>query len=123
MTPLLRILLIIISFITFLYIIINIRKARVKLDAVFFWILFGLMLFILSIFPQIAVWGTNITGFYAPINFILTTIIFLILYKLFTLTLRMSQMQQKIEELTQKLALKEYDEKHNQEEEIEEENV
>lgn len=112
MTTLLRIMLITISIITFIYIVINIRKARVKLTALFFWLLFGMFLIFLSVFPQIAEIGTKITGFYAPINFILVLIIFLVLYKLFSLTLHLSQLQQKVEELTQRLALDAYDQEH-----------
>lgn len=108
MTPTLRILLVIATLLTFAYIITNIRKARVKIDALFFWILFGLFLVVLSIFPQIADLGTFLTGIYAPINFIVITMIFLVLYKLFTLTLQVSKLQSKIEELTQKLAIIEF---------------
>lgn len=109
MTTVLRIILILASLMTFSYIIMNIRKAKVRLDAVFFWILFGILLILISIFPEIAIIGSRLVGFYAPINFILVTIIFLLLYKVFTLTMRVSTLQQKMEDLVQKLALKEYD--------------
>ncbi|MBO7421572.1 MAG: DUF2304 family protein, partial [Spirochaetaceae bacterium] len=47
MTLLLRALLIIISVLTFAYIIVNIRKSKVKLESLIFWIIFGLMLILL----------------------------------------------------------------------------
>ena len=114
MTNLLRILLIIISTLTFIYIIFNIRKAKVKIDALFFWILFGLFLIVLSIFPQLANLGTMLTGFYAPVNFVIITVIFLLIYKVFTMSIKLSKMQSKLDELVQKLALKEYEETHKE---------
>ena len=114
MTNLLRILLIIISTLTFIYIIFNIRKAKVKIDALFFWILFGLFLIVLSIFPQLANLGTMLTGFYAPVNFVIITLIFLLIYKVFTMSIKLSKMQSRLDELVQKLALKEYEETHKE---------
>ncbi len=109
MTTVLRVILILASLITFSYIILNIRKSKVRLDAVFFWILFGILLILLSVFPEILIVGSQLVGFYAPINFLFVAIIFLLLYKVFTLTMRLSAIQQKLEDLVQKLALKEYD--------------
>ena len=107
MTSLLRILLITISVLTFAYIIVNIRKSKVKLESLIFWIIFGLMLILLSVFPKIAMFASTLSGFYAPINFILVSIIFLLIYKVFTLTMQLSQVQQKLEELVRHIALKE----------------
>ena len=110
MTLVLRILLIIISVLTFAYIIVNIRKSKVKLESLIFWIIFGLMLILLSIVPQIAIFASTLAGFYAPINFILVSIIFLLIYKVFTLTMQLSQVQQKLEELVRYIAIKEAEE-------------
>ena len=110
MTLLLRALLIIISVLTFAYIIVNIRKSKVKLESLIFWIIFGLMLILLSVVPQIAMFASSLAGFYAPINFILVSIIFLLISKVFTLTMQLSQVQQKLEELVRHIALKEAEE-------------
>ncbi|MBO7420093.1 MAG: DUF2304 domain-containing protein, partial [Spirochaetaceae bacterium] len=107
MTLVLRVLLIIISVLTFAYIIVNIRKSKVKLESLIFWIIFGLMLVVLSVFPKIAMFASSLAGFYAPINFILVSIIFLLIYKVFTLTMHLSQIQQKLEDLVRYIALKE----------------
>lgn len=115
MTLWLRILLIVVSVLTFSYIIVNIRKSKVKLEALIFWIIFGLMLVLISIFPQIANFASSLAGFYAPINFVLTSMIFLLLYKVFTLTMHISTLQQKLEELVQYIALKEAQEKSDKE--------
>lgn len=103
----LRIVLIFVSFVSFLFIIRNIRKSKVKLDSCFFWILFSIFMLILSIFPQLAEYGAKLIGIVSPVNFVLLIIIFLLLYKAFTLTIQLSRLQGKVEELTQNLALKE----------------
>ena len=110
MTLVLRVLLITISVMTFAYIIVNIRKSKVKLESLIFWIIFGLMLVVLSVFPKIAMFASSLAGFYAPINFILVSIIFLLIYKVFTLTMHLSQIQQKLEDLVRHIALKEAEE-------------
>ncbi|MBO4728830.1 MAG: DUF2304 domain-containing protein [Spirochaetaceae bacterium] len=110
MTLVLRVLLITISVMTFAYIIVNIRKSKVKLESLIFWIIFGLMLVVLSVFPKIAMFASSLAGFYAPINFILVSIIFLLIYKVFTLTMHLSQIQQKLEDLVRYIALKEAEE-------------
>ena len=103
--------LIFVSIISFLYIITSIRKSKVKLDYTFFWIGFSLILVLISVFPKIADFGAKLTGISSPVTFILVVIIFLLLYKVFTLTLQMSKLQERIEKLTQNLALKEKGEK------------
>ena len=109
--------LIFVSIMSFLYIITSIRKSKVKLDYTFFWIGFSLILVLISVFPKIADFGAKLTGISSPVTFILVVIIFLLLYKVFTLTLQMSKLQERIEKLTQNLALKEKGEedgkKHN----------
>ena len=79
----------------------------IKLDYTFFWIGFSLILVLISVFPKIADFGAKLTGISSPVTFILVVIIFLLLYKVFTLTLQMSKLQERIEKLTQNLALKE----------------
>ena len=109
--------LIFVSIISFLYIVTSIRKSKVKLDYTFFWIGFSLILVLISVFPKIADFGAKLTGISSPVTFILVVIIFLLLYKVFSLTLQMSKLQERIEKLTQNLALKEKAEedgkKHN----------
>lgn len=103
----LRIVLILISSLSFIYILSKVRKSKVKVDFTFFWILFSLFLLLLSIFPKIADLGAKLVGIISPLNFVLLLIIFLLLYKVFTLTLQFSNLQQRFEQLVQTLALKE----------------
>ncbi len=98
---------VIVSFFSFIFVVTNIRKSKVKLDNTFFWVAFSFLTLLLSIFPKIADYGARIAGIISPLNFILFFVIFLLLYKVFTLTLQLSRLQQRFEDLVQNLALKE----------------
>ncbi len=91
------------------YVVSQIRKQKVKLDFTFFWILFALFLLIISIFPDLVNFGSKLAGISNHVTFVLVLIIFLLMYKIFSLSLHMTILQQKLEKLVQELALKEKD--------------
>lgn len=81
---LIRICLILGSFITAGYILRRVRQAKVQIEDTIFWLLFSAALLILAIFPGIAYWAANLLGFMSPINFVYVVIIFLLLAKQFS---------------------------------------
>ena len=89
-----------------LYVVIQIRKSRIKIDFTFYWIGFGLILLLLSIFPDIASHGARIVGISNPVTFVLVLIIALLLYKVFSLSVHITKLQEKLDKLVQELALK-----------------
>ncbi|MBQ0004019.1 MAG: DUF2304 domain-containing protein [Treponema sp.] len=90
-----------------LYVTSTIRRSKVKIDYTFFWIVLSLVMIITSIFPQIGFWGADLFGFVTPFHFVITVAFFFLFYKVFTLSLQMSKMQDSIEKLTQTIALRE----------------
>lgn len=113
MTDFLRIILIIVSFLSMYFIITRIRKSKVQIDDSLFWILFSVLILIMSIFPAVADYLTFILGIYSTVNFLFLVFIFLIIMKMFLMSIKISQLENKIKELTQKIALSE---KFNEEE-------
>jgi hypothetical protein len=105
MNILLRLLLSFISIIVLFFVLKKIRKSQVHIENTIFWILFMFGLVIISIFPQIAVFLSNLVGIESPANFIFLCIIFLLLLKLFNLSLHLSRLQHQIQQLTQIIAL------------------
>ncbi len=103
----LRIVLIVMAFFTFAFMVRYIRKSKVKIEDTFFWIIFSGIIIIASVFPQIFFWAADLIGISAPINFVLLFIIFLMILKMYTLTLKVSMLELKIIELTQNIAIKE----------------
>ena len=78
---LIRVCLILGSFITAGYILRRVRHAKVQIEDTIFWLMFSAALLILAIFPGIAYWAANLLGFMSPINFVYVVIIFLLLAK------------------------------------------
>jgi hypothetical protein len=105
MNILLRILLSFFSIIVLFFVLRKIRKSQVHIENTIFWILFMFGLVIVSIFPQIAVFISNLIGIESPANFIFLCIIFLLLLKVFNLSLHLSKLQHQIQQLTQIITL------------------
>lgn len=104
---LIRICLILGSFITAGYILRRVRLAKVQIEDTIFWLLFSAALLILAIFPGIAYWAANLLGFMSPINFVYVVIIFLLLAKQFFMSIKLSQLDSKVRILTEQVALNE----------------
>ncbi len=107
MTTMLRILLILVSVATMGMMVRKIRQAKVQIEDSIFWILLAMMLVVFSIFPAAADGLARLLGIYSTANFLFLFTIFLLIVKLFTMTLRMSQMETRLKELVQKMALDE----------------
>ncbi len=117
MSMTLRVVLIIASLLTMLFMLKRIRNAKVQIEDVIFWIIFSALLIGLSIFPELGDFFAGMLGIYSTVNFIFLFIILLLLLREFTMTIKISQMENKIKELTQEIAIKnniEYQEKERE---------
>ena len=102
---LIRVCLIVGSLITAAYVLRRVRHAKVQIEDTIFWLLFSAALLVLAIFPGIAYWASRLLGFQSPINFVYVVIIFLLLAKLFLLSIRVSQLDSRLRILTEQVAL------------------
>ena len=75
---LIRICLILGSFITAGYILRRVRQAKVQIEDTIFWLLFSAALLILAIFPGIAYWAANLYEKYIMIVLILKKLLWLV---------------------------------------------
>ena len=105
MNILFRLLLLAISTGTLVFVLKKIRNAQVQIDSAVFWILFMLGLVVTSIFPGIVIYISNWLGVESAANFVFLCIIFLLLIKVFGLSLHVSKLQYQIQQLTQIIAL------------------
>lgn len=117
MTMLLRAVLIVVSVATTWMILRKIRTSKMRIEDSIFWIGFFLMLILFSLFPQIVYWMTELAGVQTPVNFIFLFIIFVLILRLFRMTVKLSQLETRVRELTMHIAIKE---KLEQEEEAKE---
>lgn len=104
----LRIVLIAISFATFFYLLTRVRKSQIKIEDSIFWIIMPIVLVIISIFPGITEWAAKLIGIIAPVNFVFLSIIFILIIKVFSLSIRLSQTENKLQTLIQKIAITNY---------------
>lgn len=103
----LRLILIIASLITTLYILRRIRHAKLQIEYAIFWLIFAGMLLIISIFPNLMIMLTRAVGMQSPINCVFLLVIFTLMIKLFMQTIEHSQLEDKLKQLTQRLAIEE----------------
>lgn len=106
MSTTLRILLAAASIITVIWILQKIRKFKVKMEDAIFWTFFAVILLLMAIFPEISFALSNILGFISPSNLVFLVIIFLLLEKIFTISIIVSQLEDKVSILSAEIALR-----------------
>ncbi len=98
-----RICLVLVSILVFVFMMRRIQKEKLLIADAVFWIIFSLCLLILSVFPQIVIFFADLLGFYSAANLVMVVGIFILLVKLFSMSLHIShtecQLRQTIEEL------------------------
>lgn len=111
MSIIFRVILLIVSIGTFCYIIRKIRKSQVQITDISFWIFLSLVLIIIALVPQIAIYMAKILQIATTVNFVFLTVIFLLLLQLFLLSIKVSKLENRLKELASEIALSDY-EKH-----------
>lgn len=107
MPVVLRIVLIVSSILMLIYMLKKVKKSKVQIEHTIFWIIFGVFLILISLIPQIVYLFAHLLGIQSPANLVLVFIIFILLIKQFLMTIEMSQLEIKIRELVEEIALKE----------------
>ena len=105
----LRIALIIVSVLVVVFVLKKLRRAQLNIDDSIYWIVFALFLLVLSIFPQIALWASNLLGILSPANFVFLFMIFVVLVKLFHVSIDLSVQKHRLNHLVQQIALLNHD--------------
>lgn len=103
----LRIILVVISMLSMLNILKRVRKSKLQIEYSIFWIVFSILLILVAVFPQPMFVLAQILGIQSPANMVFLFVIFILLIKLFNMTIEVSQLQCKQQELVQKIALDE----------------
>lgn len=109
MTLTLRIVLIAASVLTTAMILRKIRQSKLQIEDSIFWIGFSSILILFSLFPCVPDFLAHLAGTYTTANFIYLAVIFLLIVKLFHMSLKQSQLESKLRELVQEMALAETD--------------
>ncbi len=107
MTTTLRIALILVSVGTLFLMMRKIRQSKIQIESAVFWIVLALVLVVFSIFPSVADFAAHCLGIYSTANFLFLFAIFVLIVKVFYMTIHISQLETKIKELVQQMALAE----------------
>ena len=109
MTVIFRVILVLVSILTMAFMMRKIRQAKVQIEAALFWVIMALILVVFSLFPAVADACAHLLGIYSTPNFLFLFMIFLLIVKVFGMTLQMSQMESRQKELVQRIALDQKD--------------
>ncbi len=105
----LRIILMISSILSLLFVVRRIRKATVQLYDTVFWLMLAVLFVVLSIFPQIAMSLAALLGVQSPVNLVYLIIIFFLLAHCFLQSLRFSRLEDQFRTFVGEEALKKID--------------
>lgn len=106
MSRVLRVVLLLVAGLTALIIVNKIRKSQLKMVDAIFWVVFGIILLVLAIFPEISYFMTDVLGIISPANFIFLMIIALLCEKMLTLTIKLSRLEEKVEIMAAEIAIR-----------------
>lgn len=95
------------ALLTMVYFFWQIRKNRLQIGYAVSWSIFSLGLVILAIFPNIVIFFAEKLGVISPANLLYLIVLFVLIIKQFSVTIKLSKLNQQITELTQAIALKE----------------
>ena len=101
----LRIVLLVAASLLFIFLMASIRQSKMRIEDSLFWIVLSVLILLLSIFPDIASVLSRLFGFIAPVNFVFLLFIFILLLKEYFTSKRISELDTKVKELTQQLAI------------------
>lgn len=107
MTMTLRVVLILVSVVTFVLMMRKIRQSKIQIESAIFWIVLALVLVAFSLFPPIADFIAHCLGIYSTPNFLFLFAIFVLIVKEFRMTIHISQLETRLKELVQRMALEE----------------
>ena len=89
MTMTLRIVVIVVSVLTTAMILRKIRQSKLQIEDSIFWIGFSSILILFSVFPCVPDFLSRLAGTYTTANFIYLAVIFLLILKMFHMSIKM----------------------------------
>lgn len=114
MTITLKIILIVVSTITFLLVIRKVRQSKMRTEEAVIWIIGSILLIFMCLFSDFVGWIAIQLGFMSPVNFVFLFVCFFLLLTAFNQSIKISNLNEKIKDLNHYIALKECDQKEQE---------
>ncbi len=96
------------SILTMIFVIRKIKKHGLNIDDAIIWLIWAIVLLILSVFPELSIFVSKKLGFVSTSNFIFSLFTFFLYIILFVQTIKISSLKEKQKELIQKLSIMQY---------------
>lgn len=103
--PALRVILLIAAIGLVVFLLHSIKKSKMSIEDALFWMGFSFLILLMSIFPEIPSFLSDTIGFMSPVNFVFLFFIFVLIIRDFLSSRRISQLENRVKELTQQIAL------------------
>lgn len=103
--PALRVILLIAAIGLVVFLLHSIKKSKMSIEDALFWMGFSFLILLMSIFPKIPSFLSDTIGFMSPVNFVFLFFIFVLIIRDFLSNRRISQLENRVKELTQQIAL------------------
>lgn len=103
--PALRVILLIAAIGLVVFLLHSIKKSKMSIEDALFWMDFSFLILLMSIFPEIPSFLSDTIGFMSPVNFVFLFFIFVLIIRDFLSNRRISQLENRVKELTQQIAL------------------
>ena len=95
------------SVLTCAYIARKLKKSQMQVTDTVFWLGMAALFIILSAFPGLANFVSELMGFQATVNFVFLVMIFMLLLRCFLLSIKVSQLEDKLRNLVEEIAVRE----------------
>ena len=105
MSDTIRNVLVVAAVLGFAFFMINIRRSKLVIADSIYWLIFASIVLILGLFPQIAFFVSRTLGVASAANLIYLVIIALLLFRIFQMDIKISQLNAKIAEIIQDEAI------------------
>ena len=115
--PVQRIFLIICAVLLIAFVLRKIRKSQMQIEDSIFWFLFALSFVILALVPQIAFFVSSTLHFTSQSNMVFVYVIGILLIRELSATAKIAKLRNKVNTLTQEIALSKNQEQHSSENE------
>ena len=103
--PALRVILLIAAIGLVVFLLHSIKKSKMSIEDALFWMGFSVLILLMSIFPEIPSFLSDTIGFMSPVNFVFLFFIFVLIIRDFLSNRHISQLENRVKELTQQIAL------------------
>lgn len=103
--PALRVILLIAAIGLVVFLLHSIKKSKMSIEDALFWMGYSFLILLMSIFPEIPSFLSDTIGFMSPVNFVFLFFIFVLIIRDFLSNRRISQLENRVKELTQQIAL------------------